>query len=173
MKTITKKGVAAVAFAIATGGGLAACASPADVASQNISQAADNYQIARQVSFIDTITGQDIVSVQGLCSLGNDDVYPEVTVTCKTGPNAYIKDFFEVTPTTTVATIQLGSANVSTSRYRITWNPGTAVPDFNSAGGAQLTSPSALPSTSGNSNTKAPTKVVVVPVPQPSPKAGS
>ena len=50
-----------------------ACASKADVASQNLSTAADNFQITRRIVFYNGITGQYILVIEGLCSLGNND----------------------------------------------------------------------------------------------------
>lgn len=46
-----KRAVAAVLAGLALIGGLAACSSKADVASQNLSTEADNFQIMRQVVF--------------------------------------------------------------------------------------------------------------------------
>lgn len=180
-----KKGKLRRAFTIAAAAvcclPLAACTHQSDVVSSNLSNAADNYQLNRQITFIDTITGQDMETVRGLCSLGNHDVYPEMTVTCKTGVNAqgqgeYVKDFFEVTPTTTVSVMQLGSAHVSSAHYSVTFNPGALVPNFNTSGAASSTSfqsktpPSSSASVSASGKSKTPkTKVVVVPYTPPAP----
>ena len=174
MKPQTKKKLSLVFMAVAFGVPLAACGgTPADVVSSNLSNAADNFKIDRQIDFVDTITGKNMVTVQGLCSLGNNDVFPNVTVTCKTGEDKkgngeYIKDFFIVTPTTTVAAVQLGSAEVSSAQYSITWAPGVLVPNFNSPGGAPLTPTPAPASTStpapaATSTTSPTTKATLAP----------
>jgi hypothetical protein len=185
-KPKTRKQKIVRAFAIAAGvavafPALAACTHQSDVVSSNLSNAADNYQVNRQINFIDTITGQNIETVTGLCSLGNNDVYPQMTLTCKTGVDKngkaeYVKDFFEVTPTTTVSVMQLGSSEVSSAHYSVTFAPGTLVPNFNTAGNALPTTPSvAQPSASAsaavasNSNAKPKVKVVVIQaIPSPS-----
>lgn len=53
-------------LAVATS--LAACDRPADVASRNLSQAADNFEINRRVVFYNGITGDYILSIEGLCA---------------------------------------------------------------------------------------------------------
>lgn len=67
---------------------LTAC-NDADIASKNISKAADNFEILRRVVFYNGITGDYILSVEGLCSLGNFDSAGELSVTCKTGPKKF------------------------------------------------------------------------------------
>src|SRR4051794_29149279 len=63
----------------------------ADVASQNLSKAADNFQINRRVVFHNGITGEYMLSIEGMCSLGNSDKSREVSIVCKTGPNSFKK----------------------------------------------------------------------------------
>jgi hypothetical protein len=171
-------GIALVAL---SGVGAAACATdkPADVVSHNLSNSADNFQINRQIDVVNTVTGQDLLTIRGLCSLGNDDTPERISVTCKTGENArgeaeYIKDFVFLPPTVTVLVQQLGSAHVSSAQYSITWNPGALVPDFNSAGGPQKT-PSNAPTPSqpgGQSSSDQQIRVVPIPArPAPAPKS--
>ena len=66
---------------------LAGCARPADVASKNLSLAADNFQVARRIVFYNGITDSYMLTIEGLCSLGNFDEPGELTVTCKVGPS--------------------------------------------------------------------------------------
>jgi hypothetical protein len=65
------------------------CNSDADVASRNLSKAADQFEITRRVVFYNGITGEYMLTVEGLCSLGNYDKNREVSITCKVGPGAY------------------------------------------------------------------------------------
>ena len=73
---------------------LTGCSTDADIASQNLSIAADSFQIARRIVFIDTWTNTYLLSIEGYCSIksaagttGTDGV----AVTCKVGPNSYKK----------------------------------------------------------------------------------
>jgi hypothetical protein len=153
---------------------------PADIVSTNLSNAADNFRINRQIDFVNTINGQDLLTIRGLCSLGNRDAAGQLTVTCKTGVDEqgnplYIKDFLGLSATVTYVVQQLGSAEVSEAQYSVTWNPGALVPDFNSPGGAQLTptaspdpatSSKPSPTASSQPSAAAPTPLIrVVPVP--------
>lgn len=49
---------------------LVGCASDADVASVNVSRAADNFEVTRRIVFYNGITGDYILVIDGLCSLG-------------------------------------------------------------------------------------------------------
>lgn len=49
---------------------LAACERPADVASRNLSYAADRFEVIRRIVFFNGITDKYLMSIEGLCSLG-------------------------------------------------------------------------------------------------------
>lgn len=115
---------------------LAAC-TDADIASQNISKAADMFEINRRVVFYNGITGDYILSVEGLCSLGNNDKAREVTITCKTGPRAFKKHFLGLSDNVTFFAEQLETADVSTYHYRVVFKPQTIVPDVDFRGDVQ------------------------------------
>ncbi|KKB86456.1 hypothetical protein VW29_02545 [Devosia limi DSM 17137] len=108
---------------------LAAC-SDADVASANLSKAADQFEINRRVVFYNGITGDYILSVEGLCSLGNADSKGQLTVTCKTGPGAYKKHFLGLSDNVTYFAEQLEAASVSAYHYRVVFKPSVIVPDI-------------------------------------------
>lgn len=122
--------------------GVAAC-NDADVASRNLSQAADNFEIVRRVVFYNGITGEYILSLEGRCSLGNDNTPKKVTVTCKTGRNEYKKHFLGLSDNVTYFAEQLESANVSAYHYRVVFKPQTIIPDIDIRGsGRELLGPS-------------------------------
>lgn len=129
MNTILKS-----AAMIATIASLAACSSDADVASRNLSQAADQFEIARRVVFYNGITGDYILSVEGLCSLGNFDDAGELTVTCKTGPKSYKKHFLGLSDNVTFFAEQLEGVDVSAYHYRVIFKPQTILPDVDFEG---------------------------------------
>ena len=54
--------------------------SDADVASSNLSKAADQFEITRRIVFYNGITGDYILTIQGLCSLGNNDTNQKLSV---------------------------------------------------------------------------------------------
>jgi hypothetical protein len=109
---------------------LAGCQSDADVASHNVSKAADNFEIARRVIFYNGITSDYMLSIEGYCSLGNNDRAGFLSVTCKTGPGVYKKHFLGLSDNVTFFVEQLDAKNVSTSFYRVVFKPSTIVPDI-------------------------------------------
>ncbi len=116
---------------VALGLTLAACSNEADVASYNLSQAADNFGINRRIVFYNGITGAYMLEIEGLCSIGRGDSVPkEITVTCKTSPTDYKKHFLGLSDNVTFFSEQLDAAKVSTFHYRVTFNPSVIVPSI-------------------------------------------
>jgi hypothetical protein len=109
---------------------LVGCDSDANVASRNLSQAADMFQINRRIVFYNGISGDYILTIEGLCSLGNNDGPKEVTVTCKTGPNQFKKHFLGISDNVTYFAEQIDAAGVSTYHYKVIFKPSTIIPDF-------------------------------------------
>jgi len=123
--------LAAIAIAFA---GLAACERDADVASRNLSVAADMFEIDRRVVFYNGITGDYILTVEGRCSLGNQDKTGRLSVTCKTGPDAYKKHFLGLSDNVTFFAEQLESKGASTYHYRVVFKPQSIIPDVDFRG---------------------------------------
>ena len=109
--------------------GLAGC-NEADVASQNLSKAADMFEIQRRVVFYNGITGEYILSVEGLCSLGNYDKAGTLSVTCKTGANDYKKHFLGLSDNVTFFAEQIEPAQASVYHYRVVFKPSVIIPDI-------------------------------------------
>lgn len=109
---------------------LAGCQSDADIASHNVSKAADNFEVARRVIFYNGITGDYMLTIEGYCSLGNNDTGRKLSVTCKTGPGVYKKHFLGLSDNVTFFVEQLEAKNVSTSFYRVVFKPSTIIPDI-------------------------------------------
>ena len=115
---------------LATGALLAGCSSPADTVSENISKAADNFEIQRRIVFVNGITDKYLLVIEGRCSLGNMDKPRELTVTCKLGPNAFKKHFLGLSDNVTYFVEQLDAAGVSEWHYKVFFRPETLVPDI-------------------------------------------
>jgi hypothetical protein len=109
---------------------LAACERDADVASRNLSRAADMFEIQRRVIFYNGITGEYMLTIEGLCSLGNKDKDWELTVTCKDGPSSYKKHFLGLSDNVTFFAEQVKPADVSTYHYRVIFKPQVIVPEI-------------------------------------------
>lgn len=119
----------AAALAIAGAASLTAC-SDAQVASSNLSKAADNFEINRRIVFFNGVTGEYMLSIEGLCSIGSASETKAVAVTCKTGPAAYKKHFLGLSDNVSYFAEQVDSANVSAYNYRVVFKPAAIVPDI-------------------------------------------
>src|SRR5574338_735345 len=109
---------------------IAGCSSDADVASENLSKAADNFEIQRRIVFYNGITGEYMLEIEGRCSLGNHDSAGELSVTCKVGDNEFKKHFLGLSDNVTYFVEQLKGANVSEYHYRVVFKPEEIVPDI-------------------------------------------
>ena len=114
--------------------GLTACSSDADVASENLSKAADNFEIQRRIVFYNGITDTYILEVEGRCSIGNHDDGGKLSVTCKVGDGLYKKHFLGLSDNVTFFAEQLEAKSVSAYHYRVTFKPQTIVPDVDFRG---------------------------------------
>jgi hypothetical protein len=108
---------------------VAGCAE-ADVASSNVSKAADQFEVDRRIIFYNGITNEYILVIEGKCSLGNYDSAGELSVTCKTGPDQYKKHFLGLSDNVTYFAEQIGSIGASGYQYRVIFRPTTLIPDI-------------------------------------------
>lgn len=122
------KKIIAIAALATIAAGLSAC-SDADIASSNLSAAADNFEINRRIVFYNGITGEYMLTLEGLCSLGNNDKAREISVTCKIGPSAYKKHFLGLSDNVTFFAEQIDPAMADPYHYRVIFKPAAIVPD--------------------------------------------
>ena len=115
---------------------LAGCDNDANVASRNLSQAADNFEINRRIVFYNGITDSYMLTVEGRCSLDINSAR-SVKVTCKTGPGLYKKHYLGLSDNVTYFAEQLDGADVSAYHYRVTFKPQVILPDVDFRGSSQ------------------------------------
>lgn len=70
-----------------------------------------------------------MLTVEGLCSLGNNDASGQLTITCKTGAGQYKKHFLGLSDNVTYFVEQLETANVSAYHYKVVFKPSVIIPD--------------------------------------------
>jgi hypothetical protein len=99
----------------------AAGCTAADTASYNISKAA---------VFYNGITGEYILQIEGLCSIGNSDAIGEVSITCKVSPTEYKKHYLGLSDNVTYFAEQIDGAETSIYHYRVIFRPSEIVPDI-------------------------------------------
>ena len=107
---------------------LAGCDTDANAASRNLSKSADMFEITRRIVFYNGVTGEYILVLEGLCSLGNFDSVGELTVTCKVGPTSYKKHFLGLSDNVTYFAEQIESASTDVYHYRVIFKPSTIIP---------------------------------------------
>jgi hypothetical protein len=128
-----KKALTAVSIAALLG--LAACQDDATIASHNLSKAADNFEVLRRVVFINGITGDYLLSIEGLCSIVDQGTQLEVT--CKDGNANYKKHFLGLSDNVTYLAEQMQAKDVSVYHTRITFKPQSILPDVDFRGNAK------------------------------------
>ena len=102
----------------------------ANVVSQNIATAADNFEIDRRIVFYNGITSDYILSIEGKCSFDPNESGRKVDVMCKTGSNDYKKHSLGLSDNVTYFSEQLKSSDVSAYHYRVIFKPQVIIPDI-------------------------------------------
>lgn len=110
--------------------------SDADVASKNLSTAAEQFEIPRHIVGINGITDKYLFEIVGYCSVEttNSALGGALEVTCrivgKNGKVGYKKTFLGLSDNVSFVVEQLEAVQVSTSRYRVIFKPEALIPNF-------------------------------------------
>ena len=102
----------------------------AEIASNNLSVAADQFQIYRRVVFYNGITDVYMLSIEGFCSIKVDGIDKQLELTVKTGENEYKKHFLGLSDNVTYFVEQLEPSNVSKYHYKVIFKPSAIIPDI-------------------------------------------
>lgn len=130
--TVAAITVAAIASIIA----LTGCTeSDADVASHNLSVAAEQFEVPRRIVAINGITDKYLLVVEGYCSVETLDsaLAGSLEVTCRVGDKGHFKfykNFVGISDNVSFTVEQLDPIKVSTTRYRVIFKPETLIPNF-------------------------------------------
>ena len=107
---------------------LSSCSTDSDIASKNLSKAADMFQINRRVVFFNGITDTYLLSIEGLCSIS--DQGGQLEVTCKTGEDVYKKHFLGLSDNVSYFVEQLDPAVASVYHYKVIFKPKAIIHDI-------------------------------------------
>ena len=122
---MTKKpALAALALAALA---LTGCTSAADTANENLSKAAENFEVPRRIVGINGITDEVLFSVEGFCSIENDG--NKLDVICKTADGVE-RTTLGLSDNVTYVSTQTGGVEVDLFRPRVIFRPETIIPDF-------------------------------------------
>jgi hypothetical protein len=124
LRTLTLLAIFSILF------NLGGCWSDASIASRNLSEGADNFQINRRIVFYNGITDKYMLVVEGRCSIEVDPVKKKLDVTCKVGDTTYKKHFLGISDNVTYFVEQIDSAGVDTYHYKLVFKPESIIPDI-------------------------------------------
>ncbi|MFC9660089.1 hypothetical protein ACFVJ5_07620 [Nocardia sp. NPDC127606] len=124
---MNKKLIAAVAALFAGAVAVTGCSSDADVVSKNLSKESDQFKINRRVVFFNGITDKYLLSIEGKCSIKDEN--NQLEVTCKTGDEEYKKHFLGLSDNVSYFVEQLEAAEVSPYHYKVIFKPEVIIPD--------------------------------------------
>jgi hypothetical protein len=101
--------------------------SAASKAGENLSTAADNFEVQRKIVGVNTRTDKYLFYVEGRCSI---DRQGDLIVTCKHGENDYRKHFIGQATDVAWVSTQMDGVDVSEFRTRVVINPEGVIPDL-------------------------------------------
>lgn len=104
------------------------CTSDAETVSQNLSTAADQFEVQRKIVGINGITDKPAFVVEGRCSITDEG--NQLEVTCKHGDDDYRKHFVGLSDNVFYVATQMDAMDVSEYRTRIIIKPESIIPDF-------------------------------------------
>lgn len=115
---------------------LASCKSASETASNNLKNAAENFELEREVVFYNALTDHYFATLKGRCNIEIDVPKDKVDVTCKHGPKDIRNHYLGRAAGVTYFVLQTAPANVSEHHTRITFNPQGFIPDIDFRGSA-------------------------------------
>jgi len=104
------------------------CSTDSDIASRNLSKAAEMFEVNRRVVFYNGITDKYILSIEGRCAV--EFFVDKFTVTVKTGPNEYKKHYLGRADNVFPFVEQLESSPIDVYHYRVIFKPEAMLPDI-------------------------------------------
>ena len=106
---------------------LAGCTS-AEVVNNNITRDAENFKVERRIVFVNGITDQYLLTVEGRCNL--EDQGNQLEVICKTGDDEFKKSFLGLSDNVTYFAEQIEPITEDPWHYKVVFRPETVIPDL-------------------------------------------
>lgn len=114
---------------------LAACQDDAQIVNHNLTKAADNFELVRNVVFYNTWIGEPVLSIVGVCSV--TDSGHKFQVTCKEPNGTYTRRQMGRNANMTYYLDQVEGVDVSAFHSRVTFKPQSMLPDIDFRGSAE------------------------------------
>lgn len=106
---------------------LAGC-TEADTVSHNLSKSADSFEVQRRVVFLNGITDEYLLTIEGLCSI--TDQSNQLEVTCKISDGQYKKHFLGLSDNVSYFVEQTDAKYEDAFHYKVIFRPETIIPDI-------------------------------------------
>lgn len=129
---ITRTRIRAAVLVLAIVLALTGCSSSAEVASDNLARASENFEVERRIVFFNGITDTYLLSIEGKCSISDskeDNSKGQVEVTCKVGDNKFKKHILGLSDNVSYFVEQTDAVETDPFHYRVVFRPETIVPD--------------------------------------------
>ena len=110
------------------------CADDATVARQNMTKAADSFELMRRIVFYNVRLGVNVVTVEGKCSIEYGTARAEYI--CKLGDGKFIRNFVSDSQDIVAIVEQMDSVPVNVYHFRRTFKPQSIIPDIDFRGSA-------------------------------------
>jgi hypothetical protein len=125
IKTAVAAVAATVLLLLSTG-----CTSAADTANENLTKAAENFEVPRRIIGINGITDKVLFSVEGFCSYEIIDGAYEVICLLDRASGEVTRTTMARSDNVTMLVVQTGGKEVSLFRPRVIFRPETIIPNF-------------------------------------------
>lgn len=122
-----KKAIGIAASCVALALALTGC-SAASTASQQASIAADNFEVVRELTVFNNVTGEILFIAQGRMSIEVDSNDSQLEIMVAQPEGKYEKHFVGLNETTTYIVKDLNGVDVENFRYQININPDMLIP---------------------------------------------
>ena len=125
-----KKKILAICMIGAIVLGLSGCETEAQRVSYNLSQEADNFNVVRELTVIDCITGDTLFQMSGKMSITADTADNQLEIIVENDNGSYVKHFVGLSDNVTyvVEDLSLGENEVSKYKYTLNFNPKMWIP---------------------------------------------
>lgn len=108
----------------------ASCDSAANTANENLSKAADNFEVPRRIVGINGITDQVIFTAEGFCSYSVSGSKVDAICLVERDPNVVERTTMYLSDNVTFVVTQMGGTEVDLFRPRVIFRPEGIVPNF-------------------------------------------
>lgn len=125
-----KKKILAICMIGAIVLGLSGCETEAQRVSYNLSQEADNFNVVRELTVIDCITGDTLFQMSGKMSITADTADNQLEIIVENDNGSYVKHFVGLSDNVTyvIEDLSLGENEVSKYKYTLNFNPKMWIP---------------------------------------------